>query len=305
MDESNAPTQPIRVLDHYQAIRVPRSARRRRPEGCWGCLSTGCLMGLVLVALAAAYFLAPVRTNFLILGIDRTPDGSAVGRSDTMILVSVNPLRPDVAMLSIPRDLWVEIPGVGEQRINTAHFFAEAAQPGSGAAAAARTVEQNFGEPVPYTVRIQFEGFMQVVDALGGVTVDLPEAMAGYSAGSHHLNSAQALAFVRDRQGADDFFRMSHGQLLIRALVRQVLLPSSWQHLPAAAQAAGEAIDTNLPVWLWPRLALAFVRAGAGGIDSRVIGRDMVTPFTTEGGANVLLPNWDKIRPLVQEMFRD
>lgn len=292
------PTQPVRV-QHYQPVRV----RRRRGGGCGGCLGAGCLFLVAVLLLVGAYFFAPLRTNFLMLGIDRVPDGSAVGRSDTMILVSVVPLRPDVRMLSIPRDLWVNVPGVGEQRINTAHFFAEAAQTGSGPAAAAETVAQNFEVSVPYTVRFQFEDFMQVVDALGGVTVNLPEDMGGLSAGQHHLNSAQALAFVRDRQGADDFFRMAHGQLLIRAVIEQVLLPSSWQRLPDAARVVFDAVDTNLPFWLWPRLALAFARAGAGGIDSRTIGRDMVTPFTTDAGAAVLRPEWDRIRPMVREMF--
>ena len=262
------------------------------------------LVLLVFVLAGAAYLLAPARTTFLVLGIDRVPDGSAVGRSDTMILVSVTPLRPDVRMLSIPRDLWVNIPGVGENRINTAHFFAEASQAGSGPAAALDTVQQNFDLDVPYYVRVQFDGFMRVVDAMGGVTISLPEDMAGYTAGEHHLNSEQALAFVRDRQGADDFFRMTHGQILIRSVIRQLLTPSAWIHLPAVMDVASQSITTNIPVWLWPRLGLAIVRAGGDGIDSRTIEREMVMPFTTSGGAQVLQPNWELINPLVDEMFR-
>jgi LCP family protein required for cell wall assembly len=278
--------------------------RRRRRAGCFqtGCL--GVLLALLAVVLAVlAYLLAPLRTNFLVLGIDRVPDGSAVGRSDTMILVSVVPFKPDVRMLSIPRDLWVNVPGIGENRINTAHFFAEASLAGSGPTAALDTVEQNFGVDVPYYVRIQFDGFMRVVDALGGVTVNLPSNMGGYTAGEHRLNSEQALAFVRDRQGGDDFFRMGHAQILIRSVIRQVIIPSSWQNLPAVADVARQSMDTNLPVWQWPRLGLAFLRAGSSGIDSRTIDRNMVTPFTTSGGASVLQPNWEQINPVLLEMF--
>lgn len=312
--DSTAITQPVRVpqqpvyyapppVEQMQPVAVAR--RRRRKAGCFqsGCLGF-LLVVLVLVLAAAAYLLAPVRTNFLVLGIDRVPDGSAVGRSDTMILVSIIPLRPDVRMLSIPRDLWVNIPGVGENRINTAHFFAEANQAGSGPAAALETVQQNFGVDVPYYVRVQFEGFMRVVDAMGGVTVSLPEDMAGYTAGEHLLNSEQALAFVRDRKGADDFFRMAHGQILIRSMIRQMLSPAAWVHLPAVMDVSSQSITTNIPVWLWPRLGLAVVRAGGDGIDSRTIGREMVLPFTTSGGAAVLGPNWELINPLVDEMFR-
>jgi polyisoprenyl-teichoic acid--peptidoglycan teichoic acid transferase len=309
--ESRAITQPVRTsqpgpyyppVEQIQPVYIPR---RRKGPGCFqsGCL--GVLAMLLLIVLAVlAYFLAPLPTNFMVLGIDRVEGGSAVGRSDTMILVSVNPLRPAVRMLSIPRDLYVSIPGVGENRINTAHFFAEANLAGSGPQAALDTVQANFGLEVPYYVRVQFEGFMRVVDAMGGVTVNLPGAMGGYTAGDHHLNSEQALAFVRDRQGGDDFFRMAHGQILIRSVISQMLVPDGWSHLPAVMDVSRQSMDTNLPVWLWPRLGLAFLRAGSSGIESRTIGRDMVLPFTTSGGAQVLGPNWELINPLIDEMFR-
>ena len=303
--DPSAMTRPVQTMprvEQYQRVAVVRP--RRRGGGCFQTGCVGMLLALLLVVLTGlAYLLAPLRTNFLVLGIDRVPDGSAVGRSDTMLLVSVIPLNPDVHMLSIPRDLWVNVPGVGENRINTAHFFAEASLAGSGPAAAVDTVEQNFGVDVPYYIRFQFEGFMRVVDAFGGVTVNLPEDMGGYTAGEHLLNSEQALAFVRDRQGGDDFFRMAHAQILIRSVLRQVISPSSWGRLPAVAEVARQSMDTNLPVWHWPRLGLAFLRAGSGGIDSRTIGRDMVTPFTTSGGASVLQPNWEQINPLLFEMF--
>jgi hypothetical protein len=64
-----------------------------------------------------------------------------------------------------------------------------------------------------------------------------------------------------------------------------------------------DATDTNLPVWLWPRLTFTLLRSGADGIDSRTISREMVTPFTTSGGAQVLGPNWDAIMPVIREMF--
>ncbi len=232
------------------------------------------------------------------------PDGTALGRSDTIILTGVAPLPPSVRMLSIPRDLYLDIPGVGEDRINTAHFYAEAQQPGSGPAALAQVIQQNFGVHVPYYLRVRFDGFLGIFDAMGGITVDLPEAMAGYPAGRQHLNAEQALAFVRDRSGSDDFFRMAHTQLLVKAAFRQMLNPVEWIRLPAVAQAVFEAIDTNLPVWLWPRLGTSLALAVlTGGIDNHTIAREMTTPYVTGGGAQVLLPNWDLIRPLVAQIF--
>jgi LCP family protein required for cell wall assembly len=220
-----------------------------------------------------------------------------------MILTTVIPLQPYVGMLSIPRDLWVVIPGVGENRINTAHFFAEGQREDSGPAAAMETIRANFGVDVDYYVRIRFEGFADVVDAMGGLDIVLPEPMSGYQAGRHHLSGRKALALVRDRSGSDDFFRMERGQLFLRAVFNQMRSPRVWPRLPAALAALIEVVDTNVPVWQWPRLGFALLRAGPDGIDGRTINRDMVTGTITADGANVLLPNWDLINPVLLDMF--
>ncbi|MEN4011552.1 MAG: LCP family protein [Chloroflexota bacterium] len=294
----NTPRQHQQVYDpneHFQPITIVRP-NRRRLSSCW-------LVFLPLLALILFYFFAPLRTNILILGIDRAPDGSAMGRSDTNILISVNPLKPAIYMLSIPRDLWVNIPEVGENRINTAHFFAEIEQPGSGPQATLETIRANFGLDIRYYLRLKFDSVQPIVDAMGGVSLELEQPTAGYPAGVHQLNGEQALAFARNRSGTDDFFRMAQGQLLIRAALRQMINPANWGRLPAVAGVVFDSVDTNLPFWLLPRLALAVLRGGMNGIDNRALDREMVTPFTTGGGANVLLPNWERINPLLQEMF--
>ncbi|WP_322805522.1 LCP family protein, partial [Thermanaerothrix sp.] len=94
---------------------VPLKKRRQRGLGCLA------LLLIPVVAFFAAYFLTPFQTRILLMGIDRAPEGSMVARTDTIILVGIEPLQPRVRMLSIPRDLWVTIPGEGENRINTAH----------------------------------------------------------------------------------------------------------------------------------------------------------------------------------------
>ncbi len=247
--------------------------------------------------------MGPGRTNILLIGIDARPKEGNLGRTDTMILATFQPLRPYVGLLSIPRDLWVNVPGYGENRINTAHFFAEAAKAGSGPAAAMDVVHQNFGVNMDYYVRLHFNGFKDIVDALGGVDVTLPTDMSGYKAGTYHLDGTKALALVRDRETSDDFFRMSRGQLFIKSMLKQVLNPINWPRLPAVFLAATQAVDTNLPVWQWPRLAFALLRVGPQGIDARIISREMVNPFVTSGGADVLAPNWGAINPVLMEMF--
>jgi polyisoprenyl-teichoic acid--peptidoglycan teichoic acid transferase len=316
------PAPPARPdpLGQFQPIRIPkktaappqrppdptpiwgRPPRKRRSIdlGCMTCVTPVLVIGLVLLAV---FLLFPMRTNLLIMGLDRVPPGTSLGRTDTIILMSVNPLQPEVNMLSIPRDLWLDIPGYGQNRINTAHFFAEGEQPGSGPQALQRVIQANFGVRVPYYMRIRFEGFQAVVDAMGGVDIHLQEPMSGYDAGKHRLNGEQALAFARDRAGTDDFFRMQRGQLMLKAMIRQMANPVSWPRLPGVAVAGMQSIDTNLPIWHWPRIGLALLRAGSDGIDNRTITRDMVFPFQTDNGAQVLGPNWERIRPLVHELF--
>jgi LCP family protein required for cell wall assembly len=283
----------------------PRWMRPKRRRS--GCSLTGCglilLILIPIIAILALYLLAPLTTNVLVLGIDYTDPWNYVARTDTIMFLSVNPLKPKVAMLSIPRDLWVSIPGFGENRINTAHFFAEAQEAGSGPQKAMETVRQNFGLGVGYYLRIRFEGFKEVINAMGGVDIDLKEPMAGYPAGRHHLTGNKALAFARSRMGSDDFFRMQQGQIIIKSALRQMLNPLKWPRIPAVTLALLRSVDTNLPSWQYPRLGLALLRAGPDGIDNRTIQREMVTPYTTDQGANVLLPDWNQINPLLTEMF--
>ncbi|MBE0408726.1 MAG: LCP family protein [Anaerolineales bacterium] len=282
-----------------QPVNVKNNSRR---SCCFGCGSVIAIaVGLILVI--GLIGLLPGRTNVLVIGIDRAPEGTSLGRSDTIILATFVPINPYVGMLSIPRDLWVTIPGIGENRINTAHFFAESEMAGQGPQATMETVRYNFGIDVNYFIRVNFEGLKEIVDAMGGLELELENATGGYSPGKHKLKGDQALAFVRDREGTDDFFRMERGQLFIKSVLIQSLKPATWLRLPAMAPAILRAIDTNLPVWQLPRMAVSILITGTDNIDNRVITRDMVHPTTTAGGAQVLIPDWPKINPVLLEMF--
>lgn len=244
-----------------------------------------------------------MRTTVLILGIDRPPEGTWAGRSDTMILASITPVLPDVSILSIPRDLWVNVPGQGENRINTAHYFAELNAPGTGKAAADGVVEANLGVKVDYVVRIKFDGFVKIIDAMGGVTIDLPVDMSGMSAGKNHLDGTQALAFARDRSG-DDFYRQQRGQLVILSAVKEIMNPAKWVRIPAVLVAVLQSVDTNIPIWIYPRLVYASLFSAVKGFDARTFDREMITPWITDAGAQVLIPIWDRINPLLFELFQ-
>lgn len=285
-------TQPTRRMDRLQPVAaIPNRHKKIRR---WP---------LVLLVLTLFYFFAPLQTNILLLGTDDSPERGSVGRTDTIILATIVPLRPYVGMLSIPRDLWVSIPNVGEQRINTAYFFAEANQPGSGAGAALQTIRDNFGISVHYYAVIHMLGLTSVVDTLGGVDIYLESPMGELPAGLHHLNGSDALAFVRERSSSDDFSRMVRTQILLAGVLKKISYPSNWLALRPFIISLTQAVDTNIPFWQWPRLLFALLRAFLFGIDSETITREMVTPFQTSQGAQVLAPNWDLINPLLKRMF--
>jgi LCP family protein required for cell wall assembly len=290
-------TQPTRRMDHIQSIRPLPARRRFRFSGCC------CSWPLLLLTVVLLYFFAPLRTNILLLGTDDSPERGSVGRTDTIILATVVPLKPYVGMLSIPRDLWVTVPGVGEQRINTAYFFAESNETGSGARAALQTIRDNFGVPVGYYAVVHMVGLTSIVDALGGVDITLESSVGAFPAGVHHLNGEEALKFVRERNSSDDFSRMVRAQILIAGILKKAIHPSHWTSLPQFVRSLTQVVDTNLPVWQWPRLLFAFLRAFVFGMDSQTISREMVVPFQTSQGAQVLAPNWDAINPLLRRMF--
>jgi len=290
-------------LLRHPRVRVRQKSRSNRLKKFFFCCSFPFFIVILIGLLISAYFIYPIRHNILLLGIDYTDPSNAVARSDTIILLTVDPSQPYVGSLSIPRDLWVDIPGVGQNRINTAHYFAEIQKPGSGPRAVRNLIDKNFGVDVPYHIRIRFEGFREIVDALGGVDISLDETMAGYPSGQHHLTGRKALAFVRNRQGADDFFRMAYGQFMIKSLFKNMLNPIKWPRLPAVWRAFHGSTKTNLPIWIWPRMAFTILVVGPDGTDNKMITREMTVPYTTDQGANVLAPVWELILPVVNEMF--
>ncbi len=257
------------------------------------------------------------RTNLLILGIDRRPEEEYVVRSDSMILTSLYPQAPEVTLLSIPRDLYVQIPGHGTSRINTAHFWGENDAPGGGPTLAMRTVEQNLGVPVHHYVRVDFDGFRAVVDAIGGIDIVVEEPLVDDTyptedygtmrieipAGPQHMDGETALRYARSRHGSSDFDRAARQQQILIALTHRLAESSAWPRLPLVYLALTNAVDTDLTDGELLLLLPTLYRAGPENIIHRVIDRDMTQPWTTPTGGAVLLPDWEAIHPLVQELF--
>lgn len=257
------------------------------------------------------------RVTVLILGLDRRPGQGYVVRSDTMMLATAYPPGPRIGLLSIPRDLYVDIPGYATNRINTAHFWGENEAEGRGPELAKQTVSHNFGVPVQRFVRVDFNGFRAVVDAIGGLDVEVEEAVVDNSyptedhgvtrieipAGRQHLDGETALQYARSRHGSSDFDRAERQQQIMVALARRMLEPTSWRRFPALYRAVVDNIDTDLRIWEMLPVAATLLQVGPDGIEYHVIDREMVSPWTTPTGGSVLLPAWERITPLVQQLF--
>ena len=169
------------------------------------------------------------RVNLLIMGLDARDLEATAPRTDSMILFTMDPVNLTAGMISIPRDLWVEIPTSGYGRINTAHYLGDLYDyPGGGPALAALTVERNLGIHIDYYVRINFEAFVTFVDEIGGIDIEVPETIDdplypdnnyGYEplyieAGLQHFYGDMALKYARTRHSGNGDFDRARRQLL-------------------------------------------------------------------------------------------
>jgi LCP family protein required for cell wall assembly len=268
------------------------------------------------------------RINILVLGIDQRPGEPIACRTDTMILVSVNPKTMTASLLSIPRDLWVPIrhPKHPEDRINTAHLWGEIENyPGGGPELAKDTVQYNFGVPVHYYLRINFTGFEQIIDRIGGIEVDVPMTIHDtkypapdnsymtfhIDAGHHFLDGATALKYARTRQGGGDgdFTRMQRQQQVILAIRDRVLslpnLPQLLPRLPQLYRDMGDSIETDIPTQMMFTMAMWAQKIDGDDIRMETIDRRMTYDFWTNDGRMVLAYDREKARPIIESLFSD
>jgi len=250
-------------------------------------------------------------STVLVLGLDRR--GSEIARTDTILLARVGPGQPPT-VLSIPRDLWVQIPGRGEDRINTAFVWGEIGG-GNGASLAKKTVEDDFGVRVDRVAVVDFSCFQSAVDAAGGVTIDVPQRLVDeaypttsgsvtqvvFEPGRQTIDGERALQYVRTRTPDSDFGRIRRQQQVLSAIVDRL-------HNPAVAARIARAVIARCPD-AGTEVSLADVALfGALGVASgpprfQVLDESTVTPVTLPSGAQVLQPRWDRIRAVVADLF--
>ncbi|HJW84824.1 MAG TPA: LCP family protein, partial [Anaerolineae bacterium] len=261
------------------------------------------------------------RVNILLLGVDEREVEEGPWRTDTLILLTIDPATRTAGMLSIPRDLWVPIPGYDlEGKINTAHFVGDAqGYPGGGPALAMATLQYNFGIPVQHYVRLNFSGFERLIDLVGGIDIyvaqaiddpQYPDSGFGYEplhidAGWQHMDGRLALKYARTRHTEFGDFDRAHRQqqviLAVRDRVIQAgMLPTLIGQAGSLVQTLGDSVKTNLTLDQLVQLAGLASKIDLQNIQSLVIEPSMTLSYLapTDPPQYVLVPIREEIRRL-------
>jgi polyisoprenyl-teichoic acid--peptidoglycan teichoic acid transferase len=271
------------------------------------------------------------RINALILGIGgEGHDGPNL--TDTMILVSYQPSTKKVALISIPRDLNVNIPSYGDVKINAINAYAEERRKGSGAEETAKAVSEVLNQPISYWARIDFSGFEKAINTVGGVDVTVDRSFVdqnfpvgdgsdlvktiSFAAGLHHMDGKAALEFARSRHGsngeASDFARSKRQEKIIVAL-RDKLLSAGTLLNPMTVESLFStfrgSVSTNLAAWEIVRMTTDFSGITTSNIKNLVMSdANVLVPTINSAGAFVLLPkggDWQIVKKFVADAFND
>jgi len=262
------------------------------------------------------------RVNILLMGLDyRDWEAGDVPRTDTMILFTLDPITKSAGMLTIPRDMWVNIPGFEYAKINTAYFLGEVNKlPGGGPALAVKTVEQFLGVPINFYAQVDFNSFVEFIDEIGGLTMHIKEEIKVdpigpgntviLEPGVQPISGAVALAYARNRYTEGDDFDRSKRQIeVIMAIRDKVLnvysLPKLITKAPALYQSLSSGIKTNLSLQQTIQLAWLIKDISPDNIKRAGIGPDQVTFGTSPDGLSILKPIPDKIRVVRDEVFAE
>lgn len=270
------------------------------------------------------------RINFLLMGIGGAGhDGPQL--SDTLIFGSFKPSTHELGMLSIPRDLYVSIPGYGSGKINHANAYGENKGEGEGINLASEVISDVTGQPIHYAVRVDFDGFATLIDELGGVDVYVDRTFTDYqypeysgsptyktisfTEGWAHLDGQTALEFARSRHGNNgegtDFARAARQQKIIlaakdKALSLGVLLNPA--KLTRLLDTLNDHIDTNLTFWEMVKLAKYAPNIDTKAITMQVLDTSAESPLyaCTTCEAYIILPkadDWSDVHDIAENMF--
>lgn len=242
------------------------------------------------------------QVNIVLLGSDQR-FGRGGFRTDTILLVTINPADNSVNITSFPRDLYVYIPGYSSSRINTALAR-------GGFETLASTFEYNLGVRPDYYAMINFWSFADVVDSLGGIDVYASKPLSEYTSqgwftfpvGLNHMDGDTALYYTRSRKSTSDFDRNRRQQEVVMAIIDKLIDLYTIPKIPALYKIYVDNVTTNIKLNdIIPLIPVAARIKNTDKIQNYYIGRGQVTSWRTPGGAAVLLPNREAVMSIMRQ----
>lgn len=291
------------------------SISRSRRRGCLAravsalIIVFGCTLGSCATWLLIYTLFPPPHSNILVMGLDSRPGEGYVTRSDSIMVIGVNPKETDIALLSIPRDLFISVPAYGLERINTVNMLGELENPGYGPELLKDSLLLSFGITIDTYVRLDFRAFEAMIDAVDGIDIDVPYTIIDnayptddygtrtvhFDPGMQHMDGAIALVYARTRHSDDDYRRAERQQQVFQAFTRKLVNPLYWPGVLGAVQSHTNGdlsvIDIIQTV---PALLLS-----AGQFEQLVIDREYIRPG--EYGA---VPDYSKLAPWLDRWLR-
>ena len=258
----------------------------------------------------------PQTFTFVALGVDQRNDRE-IPRTDTIMLGKVDLRTPKISLISIPRDLLVEIPGYGKDRINAAYVYGEQyKEPGGGIGLLQRTLEKSFWVKLDHFGMVDFQCFRTTVDAIGGLTVNVPRAIVDpsyptedygtklvkFEPGSQLMDGERALEYARTRSADSDFHRIQRQQLIVAAMRDRMLSLRTMPSVPTMLTGCRN-MRSDLGWREYLNLATSLQSLNSNRVSFAAIDEKMVVDSTLVSGAAVLIPRWEPIRQLVSETF--
>lgn len=263
-------------------------------------------------------------TNILLMGSD-VPLDEGIGRTDTIIIVAINREGPTASMLSLPRDLWVYIPGWRMNRINTAlSHGSSVGYPGGSVKQLTDTILYNFGVPIHYYAQIDFGGFKEAVNLIGGVELPVscqlrdwrlkspelnPEVednweMFTLKPGIYDMDGDMALWYARSRRTTSDFDRGRRQQQLLRSMLNSGVNLNLLPQAPELWSTYRDTVKTDLDIGRLLQLAALAPAVSENGIQHLyIVGEELQPYIVPSSGAQVQLPVWDKARDTFRRLF--
>ncbi|MBN1564504.1 MAG: LCP family protein [Anaerolineae bacterium] len=253
----------------------------------------------------------PAPTDIVILGVDARPGQGYLTRTDSVMILNVSPVN-DVSLLSIPRDVFIQVPDYGEQRINTINMLGEQEEVGGGLRLIKASLDESFSIEIENYIRLDFNGFVAVVDAVGGVDIDVPKLIIDYDyptieggiitvqfdPGTEHMDGERALQYARTRHQDSDYDRAARQQQVVDAVVAKLVSPQGVIYIPKVWQAINAYTQTDLNLWDMMQMGPALV-LGWSGHTHRVLMQDDLIGMR----AGYWIPAYESLQPWIDDHF--